>query len=85
MDDIDIIENQTNITDRVLIERVYYENNKSIPDTIMQLMKYDYCKPFEIKPRTVFDDIRTIVDEKEKIFFQVFNKIKQDTVTVREM
>jgi hypothetical protein len=79
MDDIDIISSQTGIEDKELIERVYLENNKSTPDTIMRLMKYDYCKEFEIKPRTVFDDIRIIVAEKEDIFMELMNRNKKQT------
>jgi hypothetical protein len=79
MDDIDIISSQTGIEDKALIERVYLENNKSTADTIMRLMKYDYCKEFEIKPRTVFDDIRIIVSEKEEIFMDIMNRNKKQT------
>lgn len=71
MDDIDIIAKQTGITDTVMIERCFIENNRSIADTIMKLMEYDYCKDNAVKPRTVFDDIREIVSEKEKIFIDV--------------
>lgn len=71
MDDIDIISDQTGITDKIWIERCYIENNRSVADTIMVLMEYDYCKENTAKERTVFDDIREIVSEKEKIFIDV--------------
>lgn len=85
MNDLDLISSQTNIADMVLIERVYIEQNKSIPDTIMKLMNYEYCKTFEMKPRTVFDDIRVIVDEKEQLFYDILNRQKEQRVTVTEL
>lgn len=71
MSDIDIICKQTCQDDKVLVERVYIENNRSIADTIMVLMNYSYCKEVVVKPRTVFDDIREIVAEKEQIFMDI--------------
>lgn len=71
MNDIDIISKQTGIEDTVYIERVYIESKRSIADTIMKLMEYDYCKEPIEKEKTVFDDIREVVAEKEKLFIQV--------------
>lgn len=66
-DVISIIKNQTEVQDEVYIERIYYECKSDLVSTIMKLSN---IKPpeVEVKPKTVFDDIRKIVDEKENIY-----------------
>jgi hypothetical protein len=64
---IDIIKKQTNVTDDLLIERVYYECENDPVKTITTLSKIETI-PKKDTNHTVFDDIRKIVDEKENIY-----------------
>lgn len=66
-EDLDLIKKQTNIIDDLEIERVYIKNDYDIVKTIMELSD---LKPENDKIRhtTLFDDLRQICDEKDKIF-----------------
>jgi hypothetical protein len=64
---IDIIKKQTDVDDDLLIERCLYENSNDILKTIMQLSNLKE-KEYYKAPDEVFDEIRKIVDEKEKIY-----------------
>ena len=66
-DVITIIKNQTEIEDEVYIERIYYESKGDLIATIMKLSNIEPPK-VDVKPKTIFDDIREIVDEKENIY-----------------
>lgn len=64
---IAIIKNQTQEKDELHIERVYYQCGADIVKTIMTLSDIKDNTP--IKEHTsIFDGIREIVDEKEKIY-----------------
>jgi hypothetical protein len=65
---LDIIKKQTDISDDLLIERVYYESGNDPVKTITTLSNIEIIKTKDV-PHTVFDDIRKIVDEKEKIYY----------------
>lgn len=71
-EDLDLIKNQTNCQDDLEIERVFLKNNSNIIKTIMEISNFKVDKNRE-KPLTLFDDLRAICDEKDKIFQ---NKIK---------
>ena len=66
--DIEMISKQTNIKDNILIEKTYFECNSDICKTICKLLN---VKDKEEKPKTVFDDLRTICDEKAVIFQKI--------------
>lgn len=66
MEDIDIIAKQTGITDKLQIRKCYFKNNKDITNTIMELMSLEIDKE-HVKP-SEFDEIRNIMNEKEKIY-----------------
>jgi hypothetical protein len=66
---IDIIKSQTGVSDELQIERVFYECNSDIVKTIMKISNInDNTLLINKKENNVFDNIRTIVDEKEKIY-----------------
>lgn len=70
MEDIDIIAKQTGITDKLEIRKCYFKNNKDMTNTIMELMAIDISyedKSKYIKP-SEFDQIRNIMNEKERIY-----------------
>lgn len=64
---ITIIKSQTQVTDSIEIERVYYECKGDLASTILKLANVDYNKPLA-KPITKFDHFRTILDEKATVF-----------------
>lgn len=66
-DVLSIIKNQTSVKDNVYIEKVYYECKSDIIATIMKLSDIKVPQ-VQDKPKTIFDDIRAIVDEKESIY-----------------
>lgn len=81
--EIEIIKSQTGIDDVDVIKKEYEKNYRSIPDTIMALMEYKYCKraintlkPKE--PETLFDEIRAIVNEKEELYYRFMNNLKKE-------
>lgn len=67
LDKADIISKQTGVTDMLLIEKTFYACDSDVADTILTLMDVNYEKPAK-KPRTLFDDIRQIVDEKATVY-----------------
>lgn len=65
---IDIIKSQTGVSDELQIERVFYECNSDIVKTIMKISNINDNTSVRKKENNVFDNIRAIVDEKEKIY-----------------
>ena len=65
---VDIIKSQTGVSDELQIERVFYECNGDIVKTIMKISNIDDNTSVIKKENNVFDNIRAIVDEKEKIY-----------------
>jgi hypothetical protein len=74
-DQADIISKQTGVTDMLLIEKTYYACDSDVAQTILTLMDVVYEKPAK-KPRTLFDDIREIVDEKATVYQNMLNHQK---------
>lgn len=68
-----IISEQTGEKDLLVVEKTYYECNSNEIDTIFKLMNISPPIKKE-KPRTVFDDLREICDEKDYIFQQIMKK-----------
>lgn len=69
---IDIIKNQTNIEDEIEIQRVFYECKDNLADTIIKLSEIKIDVPVE-KRKTIFDDMRLILDEKAYIYQNLMN------------
>jgi hypothetical protein len=74
--DIDIIMRQTGIKDKIIVRKTYFKCNKNVSDTILELMSLTPdnipdIKPKDIKPKTEIEKLRTILDEKEKIFQKI--------------
>ncbi len=66
-EDLELIKKQTNIYDELEIEKIFLKNNSNIIKTIMELSNLKIDKNRD-KPITLFDDLREICDEKDKIF-----------------
>ena len=72
---IDIIKSQTDIDDKLLIERTLMECKEDVATTILKLMN---LLPKEIqKEPTDIDIFREILKEKDKIYHDVMEKNKQ--------
>lgn len=72
---IDIIKSQTDIDDKLLIERTLMECKEDVATTILKLMN---LLPKEIqKEPTDIDIFREILNEKDKIYHDVMEKNKQ--------
>ena len=75
-DDRLMIEKQTDIKDRSLIESTFNECNNDVYKTICALLKIkEEVKP----PQTVFDDLRMICDEKAVIFQTTINYLNKNS------
>lgn len=74
MEDIDIIAKQTGITDKLEIRKCYFKNNKDMTNTIMELLgpEIEFDKVDDKSTKTTqkneFDEIRNIMNEKERIY-----------------
>lgn len=74
---IGIIAKQAGIDDLLLAEKSYYECKGDVSKAILSLMNITVSlqrHEKEEKEKTVFDDIREIMDEKEALFHAAFNK-----------
>jgi hypothetical protein len=63
---IDSIKKQTNVSDDALIEQTYKDCAGDELKAIMKLLNIEERK--SSKPPTLFDNIREILDEKDKIY-----------------
>lgn len=83
--DIVLISSQTGIKDEVLIKRVLCECENDIANSIIRLLDIQDRvddRQEEVKEPTVFDQIRGILDEKDRIFHDVMKpKPASPTVT----
>ncbi len=67
--DIEFIANQTNVTDLIEIKKAYFLHDKDITATIIHLLgQPSVPRSKNKKPRTIYDDIRDIFDEKEQLY-----------------
>ena len=72
-----IIADQTGIQDLLEVEKVYYSCKGDVTNTILTLMKLTIPKERHEKEedaKTVFDDFRVILEEKDAIFHNLMNK-----------
>jgi hypothetical protein len=69
--DVDIIAHQTGLNDTLYIERVLIECNNDIAMTILKLMGATTKTAEVVKEPSAFEQIRMILDEKEKLFYDV--------------
>lgn len=67
--DIDIIAHQTGINDTLYIERILLECNNDIAATILKLIGTTPNSNAIAKEPSAFEQIRMILDEKEKLFY----------------
>jgi len=74
--DLETIASQTNIKDYELIRAAYIDSNKDIVSTIVTLMNIKDVTP-PSKPRTIVDDMRDILSEKEELFKLAYLRQKQ--------
>lgn len=76
----EIISKQTGIDDVLLIEKTYYSCGSDTSKTILTLLNIDIPLQRHEKieqEKTVFDDLRQILEEKDAIFHSVMNKAMQ--------
>jgi len=66
--EIQFISNQTQITDLIEVEKEYMKNKGDITATIISLLGLSSTIKEFSKPKTVFDDVREIFDEKEELY-----------------
>ena len=81
MEDIEIVESQTNIEDRSVILECLTKNNGDVVKTIMELSELKTSKPKECSiPSSKFQlqmqAMREIVDEKDNLFHEVFSNMR---------
>lgn len=71
----EIIMDQTGQTDPIHVEKVFFECNQDVGDTICRLQD---LKPVvrQQKTKTQFDNMRKILEEKDKIFREFLDKKK---------
>lgn len=75
LNNIKIIQSQTNIDDALLVERTYMECENDVTNTILTLLK-KLPKTTHKEP-TDIDIFRQILDEKDKIYHEVMERNKQ--------
>jgi hypothetical protein len=71
-----IISDQSGETDLLLVEKTYFQCNGDIGATVLRLMDYKYQER-EQPPRTKFDEMREILDEKDAIFQSIIEKSRK--------
>lgn len=72
---VKIISKQAGVDDLLLVEKTYYECKSDITKTILTLLNKEIPKLRHEKDehlKTVLDDVREILDEKEAIFYDRF-------------
>ena len=75
----ELISKQSGIDDFLLIEKTFYECNSNELATIFKLMGRELPHVRGVKlenEKTVFDDLRTICDDKDTIFQQKLKVLK---------
>jgi hypothetical protein len=72
---IDIIMSQTNVEDRLHVERVYMECENDVPQTVIKLMNLDVEKKPQKEP-TIFEHIRKILNQKDTIYHDMMSRNK---------
>lgn len=65
---IEIIKSQTGMSDELQIERIFYECDSDIVKTIMKISNINDNTITQTRENNIFDNIRAIVDEKERIY-----------------
>lgn len=69
-DDINIIQMQTSETNSEIIKEIYEKHNKDMVKTIMEVSRLQESQRDKKVTDPVFDEIRKIVDEKERLYHQ---------------
>ncbi len=77
--DLQYIASQTNMTDLLEIEKLFYKNNCNIADTIIDILELQVSSNEQHRRdrvKTKIDDIREILDNKETTYLKHLNKNK---------
>jgi hypothetical protein len=74
-EDIATIMRQTECYDIKLIKKKFIENNRDILDTIFDIMN---MKEEVEEPKTDFDKMRNILNQKEELYFKAMKKFRVD-------
>jgi hypothetical protein len=72
-DTIDIVKSQTDIQDEDYISNVLKECDNDVIKAIMTLSDIKDAPKRNVSTPSVFDEIRTIVNEKEQLFYKLRN------------
>ena len=80
LEEIDIISSQTGEDDKLYIERVFMECGSDVSKTIIKILNID--TKVEIKEKTVFDEIRQILNEKDALYFDMMAKKTINKITI---
>lgn len=73
------IQQQTLVTDEVLIERVYHECKGDVVATIMKLSNVVGKPSTQPSPPTLFDEMRKILDAKDAMLQSKLAEIRKGT------
>lgn len=71
----EIIMDQSGHTDPIYVEKVYFECNQDVGETICKLQNLTPAVVPE-KSKTQFDEMRAILEEKDKIFRKFLDQKK---------
>lgn len=74
--DIDIVASQTGLSDKLEIERVLIECGNDVSSAIIAIMSLKE-EPKKVREPTEFDQIREILADKEKVYYEVMQQNKQ--------
>lgn len=82
MDDIQLIQVQTQVEDREFIQETLRKNNGNVVQTIMDLSNLTETKrdtPERSETEKHMDSLREIMDDKERVFHEVFSNMRKET------
>jgi hypothetical protein len=74
--DIDIVASQTGLIDKLEIERVLIGCGNDVSSAIIAIMSLKE-EPKKVKEPTEFDQIRVILADKEKVYYEVMQQNRQ--------
>lgn len=72
----EIIMDQSGHIDPIYVEKVYYECNQDVGETICKLQDLKITAKPKPTQKTQFEEIREVLEEKEKLFRQILEQKK---------
>ena len=75
--DLEYIASQTNMSDLLEVEKMFYKNNCNTADTIIDILKLQITPNEQLRKdrvKTKIDDIREILDLKETAYIKHVNE-----------